>query len=295
MQKMVGQTLRAVVPVSVRALVPVRVKAWARAALGIEPWPDLSIRHSLFRSPEFQSLRRRAEPFDRFRKPYKPPIERGHQASFLVTRCFADAGVRSAFHVGFSNGRYLFYLEALGVEAGGIELPVSEAPENQVPEGVFDRRVLDRMLRLDFFELAPDRVRKIWDRPSIDVMFTEATFETLFPWRREGFSVLKYRQSDAEARRRLLEERLPAQLAALAPCVRNMIFIEPEPDAGGARAVFERCARALPRFAYSVWRFRPPFDRLFRLSPTEPVVQAVYAYSTDSRLLEPLAAYADRE
>jgi hypothetical protein len=289
-----AELLRRAVPAPVKAMAPVRLKAWARAALGIEPWPDLAIRHPMFRTREFRALRRDAAAFDVFRKAYKPPIERGHQTSYLVARWFAAAGVRTVFHVGYSNGRYLFYFDRLGIRGGGVELVLEEAPTTPVPAGVFDVATEGRLLRGDFFELRRDDVAKGWDAVPLDVLFTEATFETLFPWRRRGFSVAKYGDAEAAVRRRLLEERLPATLRDLAPAFRNVVLIEPEPDAGGARAVFEGCARALPGFAFSTWRFRPPFDRLFQLSPSEPTRQAVYAYVRDAALLDGLRAYAEQ-
>jgi hypothetical protein len=75
---------------------------------------------------------------------------------------------------------------------------------------------------------------------------------------------------------------------------RNFAFIEPEPAAGGAGAVFDACARRLPDLEYGVWRFRRPFDQLFRLTPRSPVRQAVYTFTRDRALVEALAAYAER-
>jgi hypothetical protein len=64
--------------------------------------------------------------------------------------------------------------------------------------------------------------------------------------------------------------------------------------AGGAGAVFEACARRLPRLDASVWRFRAPFDRLFRLSPRSPTQQVVYAFTRDRAILDALRRYAER-
>ena len=97
-----------------------------------------------------------------------------------------------------------------------------------------------------------------------------------------------------EALRALLAEKLPAKLAELATCVRNIVLIEPEPAAGGAGRVFEMCSRRLTDLHYGVWRFRAPFDRLFRLSASFPTEQVVYAYVRDSRVTETLGAYAER-
>lgn len=293
-QARAGEVLRRCLPASLKARVPVRLKAWARTKLLGEPWPDLAILHPLFRTADYQALRRAATPFDRFRKPYKPPLERGHQASYFVSRWFAEARVRSAFHAGYSNGRYLFYLLREGIDCGGTDLDLAEAPENEVPAGVFEARVLLRLLRVDFFELGVDHLRSTWRTLPVDVLFTEATLETLFPWRKQGFTVLKYRAVQPEVRKELLYERLPVKLSQLGECFRHMVFIEPEPSAGGTGEVFERCARRLPDFEYSVWQFRPPFDQLFRLSPWEPTLQAVYAYTRDPGLLSPLRAYCDR-
>jgi hypothetical protein len=73
-----------------------------------------------------------------------------------------------------------------------------------------------------------------------------------------------------------------------------MVFIEPEPAAGGAAAVFGACARRLSHDTYMVWKFRPSLDPLFRLSPSFPTTPTVYAFTRDARLLEPLGTYAER-
>jgi hypothetical protein len=49
----------------------------------------------------------------------------------------------------------------------------------------------------------------------------------------------------------------------------------------------------LSTLADSVWGFRPPLDRVFRLSPRHPYRQVVYAFTRDQHLLEELRAYAD--
>jgi hypothetical protein len=72
------------------------------------------------------------------------------------------------------------------------------------------------------------------------------------------------------------------------------VWVEPEPGAGGAGRVFEACASRLPGLDYSVWRFRPPFDWLFRLCPSFPTEQAVYAYVRDPRVTDALGAHAAR-
>lgn len=292
----IGLALRRCIPQGLRAWVPVSLKAQTRALLGLDPWPDLAIRHSLFTTPQYRAVRQAAGPFDRYRKPYKPVIERGHQVSYLIGNWFVQSGVQSVFHAGYSNGRYLFYFRRMGLECGGTELPLAEAPSTEVPGEIFDSETLGRMLRIDFFELTPAHIERIgWtpERFPAAVLFTEATFETLIPWRLQGFSVAKYASMNLAARELLLRERLPAKLCALKDCFRNVIFIEPEPDAGGAGEVFDACAGQLSEFRYSVWRFRPPFDRLFRLSPTQSTTQAVYAYTRDPALLDPISAYAD--
>jgi hypothetical protein len=139
-------------------------------------------------------------------------------------------------------------------------------------------------------------VRGAWSDaadPVAGVLFSEATFETLLPWRARGASVPGYLTMSPTARRTLMHETLPAKLAELAPCARNFVFIEPEPSAGGAAAVFEACARRLPSLAPSVWRFTAPFDRLFRLSPHDPTQQVVYAFTRDEVLLDALRPYAE--
>jgi hypothetical protein len=127
----------------------------------------------------------------------------------------------------------------------------------------------------------------------VDVFFSEATLETMLAWREGAASVAKYDQISAEDRYRLLYERLPAKLGELDGCFKNLVLIEPEPSAGGAGRVFEGCADRLPSLTYSVWRFRAPFDQLFRLSPSSPVRQAAYVYASDARLTETLRRWAD--
>jgi len=236
----------------------------------------------------------RAVPFD-VRKPYKPVLERGHQASYLVARWLAQAGIRSVFHVGYANGRYLFYFSLLGITCGGTDLPSAETAWTEIPAGVLDAATLRRLLRVDFFDLTPSHVRTAWDGSAtdvIDLLFSEATFETILPWRQEGVSVPKYGAMDPQARRALMHERFPAKLEELKDSFRNMVFIEPEPSAGGACTVFETCASRLPEHAYSVWGFKPPLDSLFRLSPKHPTRQTVYAYIRDPAILGALRTYA---
>ena len=272
-----------------------RLRARARAALGLEPWPDLAVRHPLFREAEYRALRRAARAFDA-PSPGKPVLERGHQTAYLVSRWLAAVPVRGAFHVGYASGRYLFYLSRLGIRAGGVDLPPEESQWARVPDGVLDEGTRRRMLSADFFDLTPEAIRAAWSEEvwPVDVLFTEATFETALPWRDEGVSVPRYARMDPAARDRLMRERLPGQLAALRGCFRSFALIEPEPSAGGAGAVFEGCARQLSGLSYSVWRFRPPFDSLFRLSPWSPVRQTVYAFTGDERLTAALRPFAER-
>ena len=292
---LLGQLLRSLVPAPVKARLSVSLKARARAALGIEPWPDLSVRHPLFREARYRALRKEAAPFD-VERPHKPVLERGHQASYLVARWLTAAGVRTAFQIGYANGRYLFYLSRLGIECGGTDLPEAETAWTAMPTGVLDEKVTRRLLSVDVFALTASEVRAAWSDAGafpLDVLFTEATFETLLPWRSSGVSVPKYAAMPSRERAVLLEDRLPAKLAELASCVRNILLIEPEPSAGDAGRGFEGCARRLPGLEYSAWRFRPPFDRLFRLSPRSPVRQAVYAYVRDRRVTAALRPYAE--
>jgi hypothetical protein len=284
------------VPASVKRHLSIGLKARARALFGIEPWPDLSVRHPLFREPRYRALRRDAARFD-VEKPNKPILERGHQTSYLVARWLSDAGVKTAFQVGYANGRYVFYLCRMGIECGGTDLPARETEWTAIPSGALDAPIRKRLLEADFFDLTPSQVLAGFSRGNdqpLDVLFTEATFETMLPWRSTGVSVPKYAAMSPEALRALLEEKLPAKFAELTACVRSIVLIEPEPGAGGAGRVFEMCARRLTGLHYGVWRFRAPFDRLFRLSASFPTEQVVYAYVRDSRVTETLGAYAER-
>ena len=284
------------VPTSAKRHVSIALKARVRALLGIEPWPDLAVRHPLFREARYRALRRDAARFD-VEKPNKPVLERGHQTSYLVARWLSEAAIRTAFQVGYANGRYVFYLSQMGIECGGTDLPADETAWTAIPSDALDAPVRRRLLEVDFFDLTPLQVLAGFSRGNdqpLDVLFTEATFETMLPWRSTGVSVPKYATMKPEALHALLEEKLPAKLAELATSVRNIVLIEPEPAAGGAGRVFEMCARRLAGFRYDVWRFRSPFDRLFRLSASSSTEQVVYAYVRDSRLTDTLGAYAER-
>src|SRR5262245_38178252 len=303
-----GASLRRSVPTRIKARMSGRLKARVRALLGIEPWPDLAVRHPLFRTPQYRALRDQARPFD-VEKLNRPVLERGHQAAYVVARWFEAARMRTAFHVGYANGRYLFYLSRMGIACGGTDLPAGETEWVDVPADALDASTRRRMLRVDFFHLDAELLRSVWSGPDetaphlrasdggtcpVDVLFSEATFETLLPWRTDGVSVASYLAMGARAREALMHERFPGVLAGLASCVRNMIFIEPEPSAGGAGAVFDACGRRVTGLDYSVWEFRPPFDTLFRLSPGSPTRQAVYAVTRDAELLGALRCYASR-
>lgn len=291
---MLGATLRRWVPASLKARLSGRAKARLRALLRLEPWPDLAVRHPLFRTAAYRALRRQAAPFD-VEKPNKPILERGHQSAYLVARWFAQAGMTTAFQVGYASGRYLFYLSRMGLACGGTDLPPTDTAWVDVPPDVLDAATRRRMLRVDFFELDVKTLRSLWPERgafAVDVLFSEATFETMLPWRRGGASVPKYLAMPADALQALLSERLPATVAELSSGVRNLIFIEPEPRAGGTGRVFEACRRRLPELDYGVWEFRAPFDRLFRLSPSDPTRQTVYAFTRDAVLRETLTAYA---
>jgi hypothetical protein len=293
-RRAIGLLLRRAVPPALKAQVGKRFKARVRALLGIEPWPDLAVRHPLFRTPKFRSLRAAARAFD-VEKPSKPVLERGHQASYVVAKWFVEGGVRSAFHVGFANGRYLFYLGKLGIEGGGVDLPTDDTLWADIPPGALDDATVRRLVRRDFLELSEADVRPLWGPgATVDVLFSEATFETMLPWRGEGASVPRYLEMSADERRSLLEHRLPGAVARMKDWARNLAFIEPEPSVGGSGAVFAACAARLADFQYSVWAFRPPLDQLFRLSPRYSTRQTVYAYTRDARLLEALVPYAER-
>ena len=291
----VGRLLRRLTPARVKAVVPVRTRARLRAWVGLDVFPDLAVRHALFRSAEYRTRRRAAAIYDEVRRG-KPIMERPHQASFLVTRWLAAARVRSAFHVGYASGRYLFYLSLAGIGAGGTDLPGTETYWTEHVAARLEPSVACRLLTRDFFDLTPGDVRAVWGDGAavVDVCFSEATFETLLPWREGRVSVPKYGALDTGARRTLMLERFPAKVAELAACFRNFAFIEPEPLAGGSGAVFEACARRLPELEPGVWMFRRPFDQLFRLTPRSPVRQAVYTYTRDRSLLDALAVYAER-
>jgi hypothetical protein len=287
--------LQVCIPSAARSQVSPRVKARIRALLGIEPWPDLAVRHPLFREPEYRTLREAARLFD-IEKPNKPVLERGHQTSYVLARWFTQAGVRTAFHVGYASGRHLFYLSRRGLTCGGTDLPAGDTAWVQVPNGALDEATRRRMLRVDFFHLEPEHLRSSWpdlEGGPVDVLFSEATFETLLPWRATGLSVPGYLALGAETLHRLMHQDLPQKLEALQSCVRSMAFIEPEPAAGNTGAVFDACARRLPSMTYTVWRFRPPFDTLFRLSPGQPTQQTVYVFARDERLTEALRQYAE--
>ena len=292
---MIGGLLRRVVPAPLKGLVPARTRARLRAWAGLDVFPDLAVRHRLFRSAEYRTLRRAASIYDE-QKRGKPVMERPHQASYVVTRWLADAHVRAAFHVGYASGRYLFYLARLGIAAGGTDLPAAETYWTERVASRLDPATAGRLLTLDFFDLRPEDVRRAWGGAAgpIDVCFSEATFETLLPWREGRVSVPKYGVLDDGALRALMLERFPGKLAELAPCFRNFLLIEPEPAAGWTGAVFEACAKRLPGYEHGVWTFRPPLDQVFRLTPRSPVRQTVYAYTRDRALAETLAAYAER-
>jgi hypothetical protein len=291
----VGRLLRRLVPARLKTVVPVRTRARLRAWAGLDVFPDLAVRHALFRSPAYRALRHAARGYDE-QKRGKPIMERPHQASFLVARWLAAAGTRSAFHVGYASGRYLFYLGRVGIVAGGTDLPGTETYWTERVAARLEPGVAPRLLTRDFFDLRASDIHAAWGagNAAIDVCFSEATFETLLPWREGRVSVPKYGEMDADALRDLMLARFPEKVAELAVCFRNFAFIEPEPGAGGAGAVFDACARRLPDLEYGVWSFRRPFDQLFRLTPRSPVRQVVYTYTRDRGLVDALAPYAER-
>jgi hypothetical protein len=291
----VGTLLRRFVPTHVRRRLSPRLKARVRAWLALEPWPDLAVRHPLFRLAEYRALRGMARPFDVV-KPNKPVLERGHQTSFILARWFVAAGMQSAFQVGYANGRHLFYLERLGIAVAGTDLPAERTVWVDVPAGAFEPATLGWLRRIDFFDLTATELRGVWSGAAADpvagLLFSEATFETLLPWRVGSASVPAYLTLSPAALHTLMHETFPLKIAELAPHVRNFVFIEPEPSAGGAGAVFEACARLLPGLSASVWRFTTPFDQLFRLSPSAPTQQVVYAFTRDRAVVDALRPYA---
>jgi hypothetical protein len=287
--------IRSCVPARVRARVPPRAKARLRAWLGVEPWPDLAVRHRLFRSADYRRLRESARAFDLV-KPNRPVLDQPHQRSYVLARWFADSGVGRAFHVGYANARHVFYLSAMGIECGGTDLPEENTAWVRIPTGALDEGTRQRLLRKDFFLLTSMDWDRLWTAASkntTSVLFSEATFETLLPWRETGVSVPGYGAMSPRELHGLMHERLPARLAELEGRVDSMLFIEPEPAAGGTGAVFDACARRLSTLSHSVWGFRAPLDRVFRLSPRHPCRQVVYAFTRDQRLLDELRAYAD--
>jgi hypothetical protein len=273
-----------------------RFRARLRSWLKIEPFPDLAVRHPLFQTPEYRALRAAARAFDA-PAPHKPVLERGHQTAYLVSRWLSEAGVQRAFHIGYASGRYLFYLARLGVQAGGVDLPGDQTDWARIPDGLLDGPTRARLVAADFLDMTPEQLRSAWGEAGlpVDVAFSEATFETLLPWRprERGVSVAKYRAMEPNEVARLAAEALPARLAALSPWIGSYVFIEPEPEAGGAGALFERCAERLPAFRYGVWTFRPPLDSLFRLSPHLSTRQTIYALTRDDRLTATLRPYAE--
>ena len=265
-------------PRQVRRRLSTRLKARIRVWLALEPWPDLAVRHPLFRLPEYRALRGMARPFP-----------------FILARWLVAAGIKSAFQVWYANGRHLFYLERAGIAVAGTDLPAERTAWVDLPTAAFEPATLRRLRRIDFFDLAPSDVRGVWSDdvdPVPGLLFSEATFETLLPWRVSGASVPDYLTLSPTALHALMHETFPRKVAELAPHVRNFVFIEPEPSAGGAGAVFEACARLLPGISASVWRFTSPFDQLFRLSPSSPTQQVVYAYTRDRAVVDALRPYA---
>ncbi len=253
------------------------------------------VSHPLFRTADYRRLRESARAFDVV-KPNKPVLEQPHQRSFILARWFAAAGVGRAFHVGYAYARHLYYLSAVGIQCGGTDRTEGETAWVQIPDEVLDESTRRRLLRKDFFQLTSRDVDQLWPEPSkktMNVLFSEATFETLLPWRETGVSVSSYRALSPGERHSLMHERFPATLAELEGRVDSMLFIEPEPAAGGTGAVFEACARRLPMLSHSVWSLGAPLDRVFCLSQYHPCRQVVYAFTRDRRLLDELRAYAD--
>src|SRR4030095_6813957 len=85
MRTSLGALVRRVAPTAVVSRLPPRLRARRRAALGLEPWPDLAVRHPLFRDADYRALRRAARAFDA-PSPGKPVLERGHQTAYVLSR-----------------------------------------------------------------------------------------------------------------------------------------------------------------------------------------------------------------
>ena len=139
----ISARVRSWIPATVKARIPVALRARARALFGVEPWPDLAVRHPLFREPRYRALREEARAFDT-KRPHKPVLERGHQASYLVATWLRTAGVKTAFQIGYANGRYVFYLSRMGIQCGGTDLPAAETAWVDLPEGAIDEATRDR-------------------------------------------------------------------------------------------------------------------------------------------------------
>jgi hypothetical protein len=147
-RRVFGEVVRRRTPDWVKRLLSVRAKSTARAVLGIEPWPDLAVRHPLFRTPEYRAAREAARAFD-VEKPNKPALERGHQTSFVLAQWFAAAGVERAFHVGYANG-HVCTSRRSGHQAAE-RICRKRHRLGAIPEGTLDAATCRRLLRLDFF------------------------------------------------------------------------------------------------------------------------------------------------
>src|SRR4030095_8893697 len=95
--------------------------------------------------------------------------------------------------------------------AGGPALPAAETYWTERVAARLDPTTAGRLLTLDFFDLRPEDVRRAWGSATvpIDVCFSEATFETLLPWREGRASVPKYGELDGGALRAVSVGRAP--------------------------------------------------------------------------------------
>jgi hypothetical protein len=212
-----------------------------------------------------------------------------------VARWLSDAGVTSAFQVGYANGRYLFYLSRLGIACGGTDLPARETEWTAIPKGALDAPVTGRLLEVDFFDLTPSQVSAgcgAARQQPLDVLFTEATFETMLPWRTTGVSVPKYaamsRKRSTNCCRRSCRRSSPSSSAACAASSHRS-------SRGWRRRPRVRVVRqAIARLFLRRVAISSSVRSALRLSASSHTQQVVYAYIQDRRLTDVHGAYAER-
>src|SRR5262249_25405506 len=151
------ENLRSWLPLSLRRKVPRPLKDWIYKQV-------YAVRHPVFRDPAYRRLRKLAQPFNSG----KPLQEQLHQRSFLLARWFAEAGIRSAFHVGYASGRHIFYLTQRGIVCAGTDLPPDKTSWVRLPRGAFDAATMQRLLRKDFFHLSRNDVHAVWQGTDIE-------------------------------------------------------------------------------------------------------------------------------